>query len=101
MEEKDVMEKVEQFRELSDKIATMFDEAHIEVGLVMSVLCYLYAKTAYEQTDLDAGKAILVVTQAVVRGYEEFSDNDEAENEKDEADPELHFANMEKPAWLN
>ena len=61
MEEKDVMEKVEQFRELSDKIATMFDEAHIEVGLVMSVLCYLYAKTAYEQTDLDAGKAILVV----------------------------------------
>ena len=96
MDAKEIKLKTEQFNDLVDKIATLFDESNIEVGLVMGILSYLYIKTAKEQTSMSEADCMYVMVKTIKEGFPVIGEDDDEEDDE----PTMQFG-MEKPTWLN
>ena len=83
----------EQISRIKSKIADIFTEEQVRHDVALSVLATMYVVTCHRIIEMPKEIALEAIKGAIDMQY--------AEGEEQPDDAEMHFANMEKPKWLN
>ena len=83
----------EQIGRLKDKIADIFIDEQVRHDVALSVLATMYVVTCHRIIGMPKEIALEAIKGALEMQY--------AEQDEQPDDAEMHFANMEKPKWLN
>ena len=82
----------EQISRLKEKVCDVFMSEKVETQVALSIFATMYVRTACDMMGLPKAIAKEAIDQLIEMHYA-------SEGEPDDA--EMHFANMEKPQWLN
>lgn len=79
---KEILERKEKVKDITESLSDYFDKEEIEVGVVMSVLLTLCVHTMLRQGGVLPHEAIKIFSLAVCNAYEEgICDDDDEHNE--------------------
>ena len=93
-QDEDIDPKIdEQIGRLKEKIADIFTEEQVRHDVALSVLATMYVVTCHRIIEMPKEIAIEAIKGAIEMQY--------AEDDEQPEDADMHFANMEKPKWLN
>ena len=81
-----------QISRIKAQIADIFTEEEVRQDIALSVLATMYVVTCHRIIGMPKEIAIEAIKGAIEMQYSEDEQPDDAE---------MHFANMEKPKWLN
>ena len=84
MDRKESRALLKKANELKDKIATLFCEADIEVGLVLTVLTAMTVDTALNQAEIPPHELIRMLASSVCKAQEVIEDQRDEEEEEDD-----------------
>ena len=82
----------EQISRIKGAIADIFAEEEVRQDIALSVLATMYVVTCHRIIGMPKEIALEAIKGALEMQYSEDEQPDDAE---------MHFANMEKPKWLN
>ena len=83
----------EQISRIKGAIADIFTEEEVRHDVALSVLATMYVVTCHRIIGMPKEIALEAIKGALEMQY--------AEQDEQPDDAEMHFANMEKPKWLN
>jgi hypothetical protein len=83
----------EQIARIKSQIADIFTEEQVRHDVALSVLATMYVVTCHRIIEMPKEIALEAIRGAIEMQY--------AEDDEQPDDAEMHFANMEKPKWLN
>ena len=83
----------EQIARVKSQIADIFTEEKVRHDVALSVLATMYVVTCHRIIEMPKEIALEAIRGAIEMQY--------AEDDEQPDDAEMHFANMEKPKWLN
>ena len=83
----------EQISRIKGAIADIFAEEEVRHDIALSVLATMYVVTCHRIIEMPKEIAIEAIKGAIEMQY--------AEDDEQPEDADMHFANMEKPKWLN
>lgn len=83
----------EQISRIKGAIADIFAEEEVRQDIALSVLATMYVVTCHRIIGMPKEIALEAIKGALEMQY--------AEQDEQPDDAEMHFANMEKPKWLN
>lgn len=83
----------EQISRIKAQIADIFAEEEVRQDIALSVLATMYVVTCHRIIGMPKEIALEAIKGALEMQY--------AEQDEQPDDAEMHFANMEKPKWLN